>query len=51
MNYRWMLMGIGIILIGLFLTLLYKIPFSWVISILGFILFFFGYAIKGADLP
>ncbi len=49
MNYRWMLMGTGLIIIGFYFHFLYHIPFSWVISLFGFIWFFFGYVIKRHD--
>lgn len=49
MNYRWMLMGTGLIIIGFYLHFLYNMPFSWVASVVGFIWVFFGYAIKRHD--
>lgn len=53
MNYRWVFMGLGLVVLGLFICLLYKSPVSWfvggVVSVSGLILFFFGYVIKRHD--
>ncbi len=49
MNYRWILMSFGVIFIGLYLYFLYKIPFTWIISILGLVWFVFGFVIKKHD--
>jgi|GEM_PF-1888283 len=49
MNYRWMIIGASVTSLGLYLYLLYKIPFSWFVSLLGLLLFFFGFAVKKHD--
>jgi len=49
MNFRWVFMGISIMILGLYIYLIFNIPFSWLISIMGFVLFFFGYVIKRHD--
>jgi hypothetical protein len=42
-------MGINTIIIGFYIYLLFKIPFSWLISVAGVIFVFFGYVIKKHD--
>lgn len=42
-------MGMSTTVIGIYLNFLYGIPFTWLVSLAGLALFFFGYAIKEHD--
>ncbi len=50
MNYRWMIIGFLVVVLGLFLYFLYKIPLSWVVSVPGVFLFLMGFFVKQRDL-
>ena len=41
MNYRWLFISASIFLLGLFLFFIYKVSFSWILSIFGLIGFLF----------
>jgi len=49
MNYRWSFMGIGVIIFGFYIYFIYKMPFSWLILVFGFIFFLIGFMIKRHD--
>ena len=49
MNYRWVVMGIGVIIMGIYLFLFLKLPLSWLVSIIGFIILFIGISVKKRD--
>lgn len=46
MNFHWMFIGLSTVLLGLHVFFLFRIPYTWLVSVFGLLLFYFGYAIK-----